>query len=98
MAGWRSRLCRRSKVSWERASGERGGRALRPGRCPPHSRTTPATPPGGKMHPGKALAHSQRCSGEEEEDDEEDEEERVLWGGGEMKREEDWSATRNSGV
>lgn len=31
------------------------------------------------MHPGKALAHSQRCSGEEEEDDEEDEEERVPW-------------------
>lgn len=55
---WQSQ---RSNVTREQASRERGGRALWPGCCPPHSRTTPATPPGGEMQPGKALAHSQRC-------------------------------------
>lgn len=56
-----SRLSQGSKVTRDQASGEQSGRALRPGRWPPHSRATPATPPGGEMHPGKVLAHSRGC-------------------------------------
>lgn len=40
---------------------EEESEGLKAVRCPPHSRTTPATPAGGDRHPGKALAHSQRC-------------------------------------
>lgn len=79
-----SRLSQKVKKSLGSKQAKReggGGRALRPGLCPPHSRTTPAAPPGGKTHPGKALAHSQRYperSGARGGDDEKEEDEQDL--------------------